>query len=58
MGEDFSVQKLLRVKATVCKHVCVYKFLCVKVPLCEGLYRFFVNKTSVCKKLLCVKVSV
>ena len=35
MGKDFSVQKLLCVKATVCKRVCAYKFfvqkiLCVK----------------------------
>ena len=49
MGKDFSVQKLLCVKTTVCKRVCAYKFLCVKVPLCKG---FFV------KKLLCVKASV
>ena len=38
MGKDFSVQKFLCVKATVCKRVSAYKFLCEKVPLCKGVF--------------------
>ena len=49
MGKDFSVQKLLCVKATVCKRVCAYKFLCVKVPLRKGFVVKICVNPSVCK---------